>query len=222
MHGWLTLRGIDDDTQHAAVLALNEACANAIEHAYRETNGSIVIQLSHRDDVLRIAVEDQGTWRQPTDDPNRGRGILLMRNLMSTADIRQQPAAPGSCSSRSCSALVASSVSTRGGRCRSAISNSTQFDLGTPPHATRGNFGEGLDITPPLGLLDNASMRRFDWYSPRAGLAAGPQTASGGASPSRTPCRPLPAPPPYPGRRHVLARASSATPVPAFRARPPT
>ncbi len=91
VHGWLTLRAIDEDTQHAAVLALNEACANAIEHAYRETNGSIVIQLSHRDDVLRIAVEDQGTWRQPTDDPNRGHGILLMRKLMSTADIRQEP-----------------------------------------------------------------------------------------------------------------------------------
>ena len=91
MHGWLTLRGIDANTQHAAVLALNEACANAIEHAYRETNGSIVIQLSHCDDVLRIAVEDRGTWRQPTEDPNRGRGILLMRKLMSTTDIRQQP-----------------------------------------------------------------------------------------------------------------------------------
>jgi serine phosphatase RsbU (regulator of sigma subunit)/anti-sigma regulatory factor (Ser/Thr protein kinase) len=91
VHGWLTLRRIADDTQHAAVLALNEACVNAIEHAYRETNGAISIQLSHRGDVLRIAVEDQGTWRQPTEEPNRGRGILLMKNLMSTADIRQQP-----------------------------------------------------------------------------------------------------------------------------------
>ena len=74
VHGWLTQRQIDDDTQHAAVLALNEACANSAEHGYREQAGTISIQLSHRSDVLRITVEDQGTWRQPTEEATRDRG----------------------------------------------------------------------------------------------------------------------------------------------------
>lgn len=93
VHGWLTQRQIDDDMQRAAVLALNEACANAIEHGYREQTGTISIQLSHRSEMLRISVEDQGTWRQPTEDAirNRGRGILLMQKLMTKADIRRQP-----------------------------------------------------------------------------------------------------------------------------------
>jgi serine phosphatase RsbU (regulator of sigma subunit)/anti-sigma regulatory factor (Ser/Thr protein kinase) len=92
VHGWLTQRQIDDDTQHAAVLALNEACANSTEHGYREQAGTISIQLSHRSDVLRITVEDQGTWRPPTEEAtrDRGRGILLMEKLMTTAEIRRR------------------------------------------------------------------------------------------------------------------------------------
>jgi len=37
--------------------------------------------------------EDQGTWRQPTEEAtrDRGRGILLMEKLMTRAEIRRRP-----------------------------------------------------------------------------------------------------------------------------------
>ena len=88
---WLALRGFDDDARADAVLALNEACANAIEHAYADEAGTIVVRLDHTSDRLAIAVEDEGRWREPNGDEARGRGFAIMRNLMDTADVVRRP-----------------------------------------------------------------------------------------------------------------------------------
>ena len=90
VHAWLTQRGVEKAAQEATVLALHEACANAIEHAYRDTAaGTIDVRLSHRGPTLEISVEDTGVWHPPTTDPLRGRGFPLMRGLMRSTDVRR-------------------------------------------------------------------------------------------------------------------------------------
>ena len=73
------------------MLALSEACNNAIEHGYRDSPGTIRVRLDHRGDALGIRVADDGSWRHPVDDPTRGRGIVIMRGLMDVAEIVQKP-----------------------------------------------------------------------------------------------------------------------------------
>ena len=84
---WLTLRGLDANPRDACLLALSEACNNAIEHGYRNRPGTISIALSHDDASLEIRVADNGEWREPRPDSSRGRGMLIMRSLMDEADV---------------------------------------------------------------------------------------------------------------------------------------
>lgn len=82
-HDWLALDtavGIVDDL----VLVVYEAVANAVEHAYAgHTDGPGPVRLeAHRaDGHVLITVTDAGTWRAPTGDRFRGRGLTLMRHL---------------------------------------------------------------------------------------------------------------------------------------------
>ena len=84
---WLTMRGLDASARDASLLALSEACNNAIEHGYRNRPGMISIALSHDDASLEIRVADNGEWREPRPDSSRGRGMLIMRSLMDETDV---------------------------------------------------------------------------------------------------------------------------------------
>ena len=88
---WLELRGFDEDARADAVLALNEACANAIEHGYQGGAGTIAVQLEHSSERLAISVADEGTWREPQPDSARGRGFVIMRNVMDTTEVVHRP-----------------------------------------------------------------------------------------------------------------------------------
>jgi anti-sigma regulatory factor (Ser/Thr protein kinase) len=79
---WLALRGLSAEEREDAVLSISEACNNAIEHGYGGAARAIRLTLDHRCGNLEIAVEDRGTWRAPTPDPERGRGIEIMRAVM--------------------------------------------------------------------------------------------------------------------------------------------
>jgi anti-sigma regulatory factor (Ser/Thr protein kinase) len=82
---WLTLRGVPEESAVDAILATHEACINAIEHAYAGGEGTIRLTLEHEDGTLGIVVEDRGRWRMPRPDPTRGRGTVIMRSTMDTA-----------------------------------------------------------------------------------------------------------------------------------------
>ena len=90
MHAWLALQGLGEEQRADAVLAVSEACNNAIEHAYREQVGSIGLCLEVDDGVLRIHVEDRGLWRLDGDRSiERGRGLPIMRGVMDSVEIER-------------------------------------------------------------------------------------------------------------------------------------
>ena len=89
-HGVLAKQGIDSEQAHGVVLAVSEACNNAIEHAYRENGaGPVKVSIEPTEKrMLRIVVEDHGTWKDDPPSADRGRGIELMEHFMHATDIQ--------------------------------------------------------------------------------------------------------------------------------------
>ena len=87
--GWLTGLGIGEPDMDAVLIAVGEACANAIEHGYRFAPGATVtVRGRLRADRLEVVVSDTGGWREaPDGDTDRGRGRLIMSRLMDQASI---------------------------------------------------------------------------------------------------------------------------------------
>lgn len=62
------------------LIAVSEAAANCVRHAYRDIeNGSMEIRISHRNELLDVAVTDGGEWKGSLDnvgDPGLGGSII--------------------------------------------------------------------------------------------------------------------------------------------------
>jgi serine phosphatase RsbU (regulator of sigma subunit)/anti-sigma regulatory factor (Ser/Thr protein kinase) len=85
---WLTLRGLEEQQREDAILAINEACSNSIEHGYDRASGLIRLTVEQTAGLLEIVVQDFGRWRaRPAVDGARGRGIAIMRSVMQRAEI---------------------------------------------------------------------------------------------------------------------------------------
>jgi serine phosphatase RsbU (regulator of sigma subunit)/anti-sigma regulatory factor (Ser/Thr protein kinase) len=69
------------------VLAVWEACANAIEHAREPSKEVVRLTAAVDDSKVTVVVEDSGGWKPPTETPGRGLGLRLIRSLMSTVDV---------------------------------------------------------------------------------------------------------------------------------------
>jgi anti-sigma regulatory factor (Ser/Thr protein kinase) len=87
---WLSDRKASEDEIYDITVACQEACANAIEHAYAPGPAAFELGLAHDRGVVRLTIRDQGRWRDARGD-NRGRGLPLMRELMDTVDVRESP-----------------------------------------------------------------------------------------------------------------------------------
>jgi serine phosphatase RsbU (regulator of sigma subunit)/anti-sigma regulatory factor (Ser/Thr protein kinase) len=84
---WLELRGLEEEERDDAVLAVSEACNNAIEHGYGPEQGSIHLIVEHGEQELTILVADRGTWQPAKPSSERGRGLLLMSAVMDVTSI---------------------------------------------------------------------------------------------------------------------------------------
>ncbi len=84
---WLHGRGATRDEIYDITVAAQEACTNAIEHAYSPGPAGFEVTGDFAAGRVRIAVRDQGHWRAPRGF-NRGRGLPMMRALMDTVDVR--------------------------------------------------------------------------------------------------------------------------------------
>jgi anti-anti-sigma factor len=78
---WLAGIGASPAELHDVLLAVGEACSNAIEHAGASAGAPIEVRarLSERD--LLVSVTDRGVWRPASAPVDRGHGLRLMRVL---------------------------------------------------------------------------------------------------------------------------------------------
>lgn len=87
---WLSSVGVGADRAYDVVLATYEAIANSVEHAYRDhtDRGTLDIRVSSAaDGRIEVEVTDRGDWASHNADPNRGRGVPLMRALADSAAV---------------------------------------------------------------------------------------------------------------------------------------
>ncbi|HET8592900.1 MAG TPA: SpoIIE family protein phosphatase, partial [Solirubrobacterales bacterium] len=85
---WVNANGGTDDDCAAVAIAVTEACANAIEHAYGPGEETIEIRAQLEADLATITISDHGGWREPRGE-DRGRGIPVMREFMDDVEIRR-------------------------------------------------------------------------------------------------------------------------------------
>jgi anti-sigma regulatory factor (Ser/Thr protein kinase) len=84
---WLEQEGMPEPPLEAVVLATHEAVVNSIQHA--GASGPVEVTARHEPDEWVVEVADDGHWKArdvPRPD-DRGRGIDLMRALVSRVEI---------------------------------------------------------------------------------------------------------------------------------------
>jgi anti-sigma regulatory factor (Ser/Thr protein kinase)/putative methionine-R-sulfoxide reductase with GAF domain len=83
---WLISRGADETDVAEVTIAVSEACANAIEHAYSPAPAAFQLDATGDDGEITVAVRDEGRWRPPRGS-NRGRGLSIMVAAMDDVQI---------------------------------------------------------------------------------------------------------------------------------------
>jgi anti-sigma regulatory factor (Ser/Thr protein kinase) len=66
---------------------VQEACANAVEHAYAPGPAAFDVAADHDAGTIVATIADRGGWRAPRGT-NRGRGLPLMEALMDAVDVQ--------------------------------------------------------------------------------------------------------------------------------------
>ncbi len=84
---WLETAPVTRAEGEDIVLATWEACANAIEHPVGATDDLVTVRAALTDSIVRIEVEDSGSWSSASERTDRGLGLVLMRALSSQVDI---------------------------------------------------------------------------------------------------------------------------------------
>ena len=87
---WLSTAGAPRDVAEDMLVAIGEACSNAIEHAYGPGGGTVQVRLVYNPPEVVATIRDSGEWRPPRGS-NRGRGTALMHALSDGAEIDHSP-----------------------------------------------------------------------------------------------------------------------------------
>jgi anti-sigma regulatory factor (Ser/Thr protein kinase) len=83
LHRFCDEHAISASARFSLITAVGEALANAVEHAYYgEQPGEVYLRARADDETINIEVEDHGAWRPFQKRDERGRGIVLMHELM--------------------------------------------------------------------------------------------------------------------------------------------
>ncbi|HWR46607.1 MAG TPA: ATP-binding protein [Pseudonocardiaceae bacterium] len=92
---WLRTLGAPHPLVDDLILAVYEALANVVEHAYHPDHPDPVMHLQARLDhnQLLITITDRGCWRTPQEPGYRGRGLAMMRSL--TTEVHLHPSIHG-------------------------------------------------------------------------------------------------------------------------------
>src|SRR5690348_14193960 len=88
LSSWLAPLALSDEETADVVLAVDEAAANAVRHAYGpDTSGVVELTLWTEPGTLCVEVVDHGSWRPPVtpvpagEGADGGRGISLMSSM---------------------------------------------------------------------------------------------------------------------------------------------
>jgi anti-sigma regulatory factor (Ser/Thr protein kinase) len=88
---WLRERGASEQDVTEVTIAVNEACANSIEHAYSPQPAGFsvrgVVSTNGNSEEIVITVIDEGQWRARRGE-NRGRGLQIMDAAMDGVEVR--------------------------------------------------------------------------------------------------------------------------------------
>lgn len=88
---WLERSVVPAEVVADVLIATNEAVANAIEHGSLDGNAAIRLRAERVDGRVRIEVVDAGSSAVGTPDPDRGRGMAMMRAVMDVVELRPSP-----------------------------------------------------------------------------------------------------------------------------------
>jgi anti-sigma regulatory factor (Ser/Thr protein kinase) len=83
---WLKRTGAGETEIYETLVAVGEACANAIAHAYPAGEASFEVEADHDGQMLQVTVRDHGRWRAARGEERR-RGLTLMEQLMERVEI---------------------------------------------------------------------------------------------------------------------------------------
>jgi PAS domain S-box-containing protein len=79
---WLDGNNVSHEVINRLIIALGEAGANAVEHAFRDAEpGQVTVLGQLHDDRVEITISDTGVWKPPQQSLDRGRGLQLMRAM---------------------------------------------------------------------------------------------------------------------------------------------
>lgn len=82
---WLELDVRPGELSEDLTLAVYEALANVVDHAYGDRDGEARLTAHRRHGSVRIHVADRGGWGPPTGPDFRGHGLTVIRSL--TGDV---------------------------------------------------------------------------------------------------------------------------------------
>jgi anti-sigma regulatory factor (Ser/Thr protein kinase) len=86
---WLSETDASPDDIFGITLAANEACTNAIEHAYGLERGfTFRLRAEQTAEVIALHISDSGRWRRPRGS-QRGRGLGIIEQLMDSVDVQR-------------------------------------------------------------------------------------------------------------------------------------
>ncbi len=86
---WLQNTGNGTDDVFAIKLAVSEACANAVEHAYGPEPGRTFHLRAERSyGEVMVEISDRGRWRTPRG-AQRGMGLRMIERLMDSVDVQR-------------------------------------------------------------------------------------------------------------------------------------
>ena len=87
---WLRAAGAPATVTEDLALAVYEALANAVEHAYQPGHPQpmVHLQAEREHHQVLITISDQGCWQSRPAGSSRGRGIAVIRYLASEVDVQ--------------------------------------------------------------------------------------------------------------------------------------
>ena len=85
---WLRHHGAGADETYDITVAVQEAAANACEHAYAPGRATFSVDAVCRGGSVELTVRDSGRWRRARGT-HRGRGLPMMQALMDSVDVSQ-------------------------------------------------------------------------------------------------------------------------------------